>query len=183
MTEQTQRELSALMDGEFDPQGAEALCDLADADPELRAAWERWHLIGQALRGEPVDAAVRGIADAVRERIESEPVQLVLPRRRRGARLAPFTGAALAAGAAFLAVLSVPVLFHDADGTHPDSGAGSFAESAPSGAAEARRWHLNRPQLASKLDLYLVNHQEAAPATGVRGMLPYATLVGYEAPR
>jgi sigma-E factor negative regulatory protein RseA len=46
-----------------------------------------------------------------------------------------------------------------------------------------RRWHLDRPDLASKLDLFLVNHQEAAPAAGVKGMLPYATLVGYEGPR
>ena len=35
----------------------------------------------------------------------------------------------------------------------------------------------------AKLNSYLVNHQEYAPSTGMKGMLPYATFVSYDARR
>ena len=185
MTDERQRQLSALMDGDLDERRVAAACDLIARDPDLRSAWERYHLIGQALRGERVEQGVRGVADAVRSALVSEPVPL-RPRRgvvRRSSRLAPFAGAALAAGAAFLAVFAVPALFQGPEpGNLAPGGDRLAALSAPLPLQE-RRWSLNTPDLQSKLDLFLVNHQEAAPATGVKGMLPYATLIGYEAAR
>ncbi|MFZ1574909.1 MAG: hypothetical protein WAT36_06700, partial [Chromatiaceae bacterium] len=45
------------------------------------------------------------------------------------------------------------------------------------------RWHLAEPELESKLDQFLVNHQASSSVNGIKGIFPYATVVGYEAGR
>jgi len=178
-------QLSALMDDELSSANTGDFLREIGRDPELRAAWERYHLIAHALRGEAVNPSARRLAEAVGNALNSDPV----PLRRRpspapvASRLAPCGGAALAAAAAFLAVFAVPNLLQGPD---PATSEGLDPQAATwtsaSGVKESR-WDLDRPDLASKLDVFLVNHQEAAPATGVKGMLPYATLVGYEPAR
>jgi sigma-E factor negative regulatory protein RseA len=148
-------------------------------EPELRAAWERYHLIGQAIRGERIEREVRGVADAVRRAVEREPT-VVAPRSSRLGRGVPFAGAALAAGAAILAILAVPSLFQGPDPEPEGSSAPRAERYARLDSVQTQRWSRDGQNLAEKLDLFLVNHQEAAPASGVKGMLPYATLVGYD---
>lgn len=182
MSDHRLEKLSALMDGELGDHVAASLLDQVGQDPELRSTWERYHLVGQAMRGETVHPAARRIAPTLVAALESEPIPM---RRRSGggrayARLAPFGGAALAAAAAFLAVFAVPNLFR---GPEVETTGRQAASWGPATGVVERRWDLDRPDVASTLDLFLVNHQEAAPATGVKGMLPYATLVGYEAAR
>lgn len=184
MIDEQQRQLSALMDGDLDEHRIAAACELVEQDTEMRRTWERYHLIGQVLRGERVDREVRSVADSVRSALAPEPIP-IRPRRGdrgRSSRLAPFAGAALAAGAAFLAVFAVPSLFKGPDSSGLTPAAERLVEHDAVPPVE-RRWSLNPPDLQTKLDLFLVNHQEAAPATGVKGMLPYATLIGYEAAR
>ncbi len=183
MTDEQRSQVSVLMDGELDGRRAARCYDLVGHEPELRAAWERYHLIGQAIRGERVEREVRGVADAVRRAMEREPT-VIVPRSSRlgrGVPFAPVAGAALAAGVAILAILAVPSLFQgpESEGWH----APASERYARLDNAQPRRWHPDRQDLSEKLDLFLVNHQEAAPATGVKGMLPYATLVGYEIDR
>lgn len=182
MSDHRLEKLSALVDGELSDHLTAGLLDQVGQDPELRSAWERYHLVGQSIRGEAFHPAARGVAGTLGETLESEPIPMRRqPRRIRAyTRLAPFGGAALAAAAAFLAVFAVPNLFRGPEGETAGRQAATWASAT--GVAE-RRWDLDRPDLASKLDLFLVNHQEAAPATGVKGMLPYATLVGYEGAR
>lgn len=183
MTQHQQEQVSALQDGELSPSAAAHLYESVDRDPQLRALWERYHLIGSALRGEPIEPDYRHIADAVRESLVAEPTILGSTRRRSVVRsgYAPFAGAALAAGAAFLAVFAVPGLFQGQDAERERAEPPiQLAASGPANGTQTERWQTNRPDLASKLDLFLVNHQELAPATGMKGMLPYATLVGYD---
>ena len=56
--------LSAAVDGEATDAEMRRLLDEAEEDPELRAAWKRYHSIGAALRGER-----RPGGDALRERV------------------------------------------------------------------------------------------------------------------
>ena len=185
MSDQRFEKLSALMDGELSDHLACNLLDQAGQDPEFRSAWERYHLIGQAMRGEAVNPAARQVAESVGETLLTEPIPIRrrASRNRSHSRLAPFGGAALAAAAALLAVFAVPNLFQGPDAEPAKSLGQPVTSWATAGVAAERRWDLDRPDLANKLDLFLVNHLEAAPATGVKGMLPYATLVGYEAAR
>ncbi|HYN76229.1 MAG TPA: sigma-E factor negative regulatory protein [Lamprocystis sp. (in: g-proteobacteria)] len=191
MTDEHVSQLSALVDGELLPRHALTLFAAVERDPALAAAWERYHLIGQVVRGGRVQPDARGIAAAVREQLRAQP-RLLVPRAAvippRVWR-PPFAGAALAAAAVLLAVFAVPSLYQGPDpvaalalpaASPLGTASGPRREDAPN---TARRWQTDRSDLAGKLDLFLVNHQEAAPATGVKGMLPYATLVGYETGR
>jgi sigma-E factor negative regulatory protein RseA len=185
MTDQKLEQVSALVDSELSDPLASGLLDRIGRDPELRATWERYHLIAQAVRGEPITPAARRLASSIGEALRHEPTPLrrVSGRRRHPSRLVPFAGAALAAGAAFLAVFAVPNLLQGPDTMTPQPLQRPVASATPAVGVAERRWQLDRPDLANKLDLFLVNHQEAAPAAGVKGMLPYATLVGYESAR
>ncbi len=186
MTAEQVSQLSALVDGELATRHAVPLVHSVGQDPALRAAWERYHLIGQVLRGERVRSEVRGVAAAVRERLRSEPT-LVMPRAVVDVRSriwhSPLAGAAMAAGVFLLAVFAVPSFYRGpVSGTELAADLSAGAQPARSAAIDhaLRRWQTDRDALASKLDVFLVNHQETAPAAGVKGLLPYATLVGYE---
>ncbi|MFB1489267.1 MULTISPECIES: sigma-E factor negative regulatory protein [unclassified Thiocapsa] len=186
MSDELRQRISELQDGTLDPAGTARLVDAMTRDPDLRGTWERFHAIGSAIRGEPIQGSYRGVADVVRERIAHEPA--VFAPRGRGAERArpnrPIAGIALAAAAAFLAVFVAPSLF-DGAGSLSDvpAAAPTFAAQPAALVVPAKRWDLDHPELANKLDLYLVTHQETAPTTGAKGMLPYATFVGYEAGR
>jgi len=187
MSEQQRQQLSALVDGETDPALTHATVAALEANAGLKDAWERYHLIGNALRGEPVRREFRDIAAGVRTRLESEPVPLTPrgARRERESRLSPFIGAALAASAAFFAVFAVPQLFEPERKAIAPVETLAVADPPPQFrlAEPGRRWHLEQPGLQRKLDRFLVNHQAYSPSSGFKGFLPYATVVGYESGR
>ncbi|EXJ14713.1 Anti sigma-E protein RseA [Imhoffiella purpurea] len=183
MTDEHKQRLSELQDGELDSASVTRLLDTVAYDDQLRASWERYHLIGQAIRGEPIGVDTRRIADRVRCTLQAEPAILAHRRRRSPLRqrVQRMAGMALAASVAFAVFLMGPVFYQDALQDTPPAGASSrFAERD---ASANQRWHQERVDVANKLDLFLVTHQAAAPMTGAKGMLPYATLVGYEVPR
>jgi sigma-E factor negative regulatory protein RseA len=187
MSEQQRQHLSALVDGEIESNIAQATVSALESNGELRGAWERFHLMGAAIRSETVREEYRQIASLVSDRIAMEPAApgAALTRARRGSRLGAFAGAALAASAAFLAVFAVPQLFDPQPATR-SPGVVADVTAPPEQfrlPSSARRWHLDKPALESKLDRFLVNHQEQSRATGMKGFLPYATVIGYESRR
>ena len=188
MSEQQRQQLSALVDGEIDPALAQATVSALESSDRLKSSWERYHLIGAAMRSEPLREEYRQISSRVSARIAAEPVPLApaAARRRRASRLGPFAGAALAASAAFFAVFAVPQLFDPQPATQAPEGTSQIASSASIPfllSSPTQRWHLDKPALENKLDRFLVNHQAQSPASGMKGFLPYATLVGYETRR
>jgi sigma-E factor negative regulatory protein RseA len=180
MTDEQRSQVSALLDGELPGRSTMGLYESIGRERELRAIWERYHLIGQAIRGERIDPQARGLADSVREALSEDrrvPMPRLSPWRRlgRNVALAPFAGSALAAGAAILAVLATPALLPDPELHSAKLSASAVGFDAP-GRSESR-------DLSDKLNLFLVNHQALALAAGTKGMLPYATLVGYDGRR
>jgi sigma-E factor negative regulatory protein RseA len=187
MSEQQRQHLSALVDEEIDSALVHATVSALESDERLSDAWEHYHLIGAGIRSEPLRGEYRQIASLVRARIAEEPVPITpaRPHRRRTSRLGPFAGAALAASAAFFAVFAVPRLFEPQPGAPTPAVVRAlppppepFRLNGP-----AQRWHVDEPALQTKLDRLLVTHQEQSRASGVKGFLPYATVVGYEAGR
>jgi len=83
--------ISAFMDGELEDHEAAGQVRRLKEDPELRAAWETYHLIGDALRGHT--------APDVAERVQQRGVCAMEPlfgldkespgRRRRGGHHPP----------------------------------------------------------------------------------------------
>jgi sigma-E factor negative regulatory protein RseA len=196
MSEQQRQHVSALVDGELDSMTVHTTLAALAASPDLQAAWERYHLIGNALRGDAIHPEFRQIAERLRARIADEPIPLAPAAARRGggsSRVGTFLGAALAASAAFLAVFAVPQLF-DAGPTVSTNATTSaplvvVSNTPPHLLTErfevqtsGQRWHVSQPALENKLDRFLVNHQEYSPVA-LKGLLPYATFVGYETGR
>jgi negative regulator of sigma E activity len=118
MSEQEQMsQLSALFDNELSPAESELVIRRVLKDPELRARWERYALIGACLRNEPVRSGSKqpDVAERVRLQLagdaapaqESAPEAAGVVRRNwalfgRGA-----LGGSIAAGVAVLSLVAV----------------------------------------------------------------------------
>ncbi len=73
MRETDKEQISALLDGELPEHEAARCLDRLTRDPDLRSAWGRYHLIGDALRGEPLGLPGGGLAGRVSAALEREP--------------------------------------------------------------------------------------------------------------
>lgn len=205
MSDEALREsLSALVDGELTGVQADRVLDRVLRDPELREQWRRHHLVCAVLSGR---ATAPRHADRLAARVAAAlaevPVRHTTPRAQRHRR--GWLPVALAASLAVIAVvagLSVVEERREAPGlptervtvAAPDlsiasrGGEASEATSSigivPANANRVARtrmtWNDARPQVEARLNAYLLNHNEYL-ARGVRGMLPYARVVGYDA--
>ena len=87
--------ISALMDGELDDQEARNLVGRLKTDPALRIRWDEFHLVRDALRGEPLLSSQFNVA--VTQRLAAEPT--VLAPQRGGSRARRLTTYAMSAAA------------------------------------------------------------------------------------
>jgi sigma-E factor negative regulatory protein RseA len=94
--------LSALIDGELEGDDLRAHLARLRADPELRSAWDAYHLIGDALRGQiSPEVAARVVA-----RLREEPTVLA-PRPEKTDPFGRFGWYAMSAAASVAAVAFV----------------------------------------------------------------------------
>ncbi|XLM22096.1 sigma-E factor negative regulatory protein [Chromobacterium piscinae] len=102
--------ISALIDGELDEPDADKAIAAIAGDKDLDAAWEQYHLIGDAMRANRL--ASLDVRAKVAERLAAEPTVLA-PRRWMRPRKARAAGAvALAASVSFAAVVGWQQLSH-----------------------------------------------------------------------
>jgi sigma-E factor negative regulatory protein RseA len=143
MTEKLRQSLSAAMDDEADAFELRRVLDELNRDPELRGAWERYHLIGSVMRGEHravrpglrerVWQALDGSTDAIQQfeqefEQEFEPAGVppadLAPERQPAVavnrrRIRPYAGLAAAAAVAMAVVFGTGVMGPDAEGPVP----------------------------------------------------------------
>ena len=168
--------ISAFMDGETRPHGTEqAILHLKQYQEHLES-WNTFHLIGDAMRGElPVrdDFTLR-----FRSRLQQEPTVLV-PRLRwhKPLNLALSAAASLAAVAVILTLVITnnplqPQLLQP----QPQLAVAPKPETLPSIETVA----LPQPVPAanrSRVNAYLMAHQEFSPSTALQGVAPYVRTV------
>ncbi len=200
MNEQTKEHISAFLDNELHGGEAGRMLDRVEQSDELRQTWDRYNLIGDILRGEGVRISTAGIADQVRERIEQEPPILAPAAARRRVQfgeswLRPAAGAAIAASVAVVTLLAWPTLepapSGEADGrmaavpVSPPAPVQLAAAPKPiDGLENGTRWrNLKEREMESKLNRFLVDHNEYAASGSLAGMMPYATFVSYDSGR
>lgn len=194
--------LSALMDGELSGPGeAQAVDGLMSRD-DLRQRWATYHMVRAVLRGEIDRELGAVVAERVRLCLADEPAHEAprYPTRRvPRALLAPAAGVALAASVATVAIIGIRGWNAEAPRQPVASEAaapaartpGTSIAAAPSVAArtgEARLADLDgreraiaRPALDNRLDnRYVFRHSEYG-GSGLRGMHPYARIIGHEA--
>lgn len=164
-------QLSALIDGEADDLERERTWRALGADPELRGAWERYHLVRTAVRRELDMVVGPDLVTRIRERLEQEHPDTA--RRFLTPKMLKFsTGVAIAASVAAVAILNLSPLVNS-----PSLTARSPSGSAPvrASVAEARP---AAPAQQRVLNPYLVHHAEFSSASSVNSMSAYARVVG-----
>lgn len=113
MNESIREQISALLDDELSKQDADRTIDQLCQQPEHRDTWDRYRLIGDAIRGEAAGRASPSIAESVRQALQDEPAMIAA--RKPALAEAPWVkavaGTALAASVALAAILAAPYLF------------------------------------------------------------------------
>lgn len=181
MSDSVHEQISALMDGELAEAERELLLRRMAGDPDLRARWERYHLIRDALHYELPDHTDPGFADRVMTVVGDEPLPQAarspLPMRQL---LKPVAGVAIAASVAALAIIGVRQF-----------GGESAPPAVPRVAVRdtsyvqvaGTRWDLRGREIEARLNGYLVNHNEYTAANSLQGMLHYTRIAGYDTQR
>jgi sigma-E factor negative regulatory protein RseA len=179
-------EISALIDDELTQADLRQEIDRLISDPAGRDLWNRYHLIGDAMRRETGPVVDTGLAEAISRKLEQEPVVLapgaIKPGRVKWFK--PVAGFAVAASVAAMAVTLGPGLMTSEQTINsPQAVAKQQPKTTPFYyvAEDGTRWEtLRKPKVESRLNSYLVNHQEYAPASNMKGIMPYATFVSYD---
>ncbi len=111
MTTPIEERISALIDGEAGPFEARRLTRELTSNEALKAKWSRYHLIGDALRGELPEKIPGDFSEQVMARIHGEMPGYDAPAETRGSRwLKPLAGLAIAASVAAVSVLMLKSL-------------------------------------------------------------------------
>ncbi len=160
--EKTREQISSLADGELEGGQASRLLDRM-SDPELRAAWDRYHQVGDAIRSEDLGAPISADFSArLAARLDAEPV-LLAPKRAWTGRLRGWSAAVAAVAAAAVGFFVAPGVFEGhgtSDGTMIQI-AGSTRVSH--GAIVAEASGMKAVAQAGVAD-YIRLHQSAHPA-------------------
>jgi sigma-E factor negative regulatory protein RseA len=163
--------ISAFMDGELEDHEAAGQVRRLKEDPELRAAWETYHLIGDAMRGEAGYAS--GLAVKISARLVAEPTVLA-PRPRmqlRNVRRLALSAAASIGGVALVAWLA---LF--------DNPFVPQQNLAVNQAAPGAQTQLAATPANGAVNDYLLAHQQFSPSTAMQGVASYVRTVSGQNP-
>ncbi len=194
MTTRREELLSSLVDEETSEFETRRLCKSLLGDEGELARWSRYHLLRDALRGNLPIVIDLDFGAKVMAKIEDESAQIEMDHRDwRRTLLKPTAGFGLAASVAVLTVLGVqwytapsPVATRVAQLTTvsvPSDQNMRAVRNQPVYASELslKRRISRNPEVAARLNSYLVNHSEYAPSHGI---MPYARVVaGYETNR
>jgi sigma-E factor negative regulatory protein RseA len=141
-------QISALMDDELDVDASDHLFQALHKDRELNACWSTYHLIGDAMRGNPEFSA--DFEQRLLARIEAEPT-VFSPKRRFAVK--PTRMMSLAASVAAVMFVGWMVLQQQARSPSQDIPAATLAQGNVT---------------PGSVDAYLLAHQEFSPETGMQ---------------
>jgi sigma-E factor negative regulatory protein RseA len=188
------------MDGECDALEAELALRRLAKDDDLQARWQRYVLISEALKNGLPNSIDTQFSGRLRDAIDGEspswpsvdldpPTNGPRPSILAGpnAWYKPAAGFALAVSVALVMVIGVD----SGQPTRVDAGTAGpelSSTSVVSTAAGPRRAEVQNAtpsgvNVNSRLDNYVVNHNEYLSTNSVHGMLPYVRMVGYEPTR
>ncbi|MES9968846.1 MAG: sigma-E factor negative regulatory protein [Candidatus Thiodiazotropha sp.] len=186
MTEQEYERLSALVDDEISESEISGEINKLKHNPESLDIWSSYHLIGDAMRNELGQLHDPDLARRISEQLENEPIVLAPAaiKRKTQTRKRALTGLAVAASLTAVAVVMAPQLINPGGSEAPDQlvSSNQLPKSNTIHVAEdGTRWKLlKQPKLESRLNDYLLNHQDLSPSSNIKGIMPYATFVSYD---
>lgn len=162
-------QLSSWMDNELLRDEARFLQRRLDNNQALRMKWERYHLIGDAIRDSLPAQTSLSLADRVQVALAHEAAVQAPVKRRR-----PVLGFGMAASLAVMAgsVLWTRMQATDMDVQNPTGTAMAMTAAAP---AE----HAVPVETNDQLEAMLANHGELLARSGGAGMIPYIRMADY----
>jgi len=198
MSEQSREQISALMD---DEPGNDFLYTLNAliSNKEFRESWCHYHLIGETLRGNLPSHYDPHLAERISMAIKDEPV-IMVPKTGRfpvTGYFKPALGFAIAASVTVAVIIGVrqtsevpslestQTVAAQQQSPSINSPANQQARVATASAVADKpqqviRTYKTPTDAQSRLNRYLVNHNEYRTNTGVQGMLPYVRIVAHE---
>jgi sigma-E factor negative regulatory protein RseA len=184
MSDKLNEQLSALMDDECAvPELGLALRRLS-GNAELKACWQRYHLIGDTMRNNLPQRVGTEFCDRVHDLIAAEP-SLTRPARSGWQQIKPLTGWAVAASLSVAVGLGFSDIWSsgDASSAAPDTLAINQFSPVP-GAEESLPVQSVSAVVPvtdsnSRLSNYLLNHTEYSSVSSIRGIVPYMHTVTY----
>lgn len=172
--------LSALVDAELDELDERRTLNALTSDADLRATWERYHLIGTVMAREFGALATPGLPDRIMAQLETDTA-----RTRTRLRFWPLAGGfAVAASVTVVAIVALQTLQQplNTPSSAPlavaSSGAALPAAATPATASVPKDVAVAK-DFEEPLYPYLVGHNEFMPTAGMGGMLPYVRVVAY----
>ncbi len=178
MTNKIEEQLSTLVDDEL--ASPDKVLEQVAADPELTARWSRYHLIRDVVTGHiPEQQPLGDILSRVSQALDNEPAILAPVHKRKRTPRIPFImkqvgGLAIAATVSAVAVITV----QQNQQATPNTPSEIAAANPPS--AQVRYVSDTSgldTAVQSKLDGYLVNHNEYSVSANMQGVLPYMRIV------
>lgn len=208
MKEDSRQTLSALLDGESSGLEMQHAVDRLLSDCELRQCWERYHLVGHALRRERLDSDVRLMSDRVHEALAdvslAEPIAAEAGLDQPDSSQGAVSGSAMTPGpsndrlpvrvplapprwrqfapvvTALAAAFALVAIFVIPDEAITGDPLVAGVDDPPLVAPIDQRRQVEDPMIRAKLEQLLVSHHERAPGPGLSGFVSYAAVVGHE---
>lgn len=196
MSEFSREQISALMDGELADNPLYTVNALKNSE-EYRKSWCHYHLIGETLRGNLPSHYDPQLAERISRAISEEPA-VMAPEPGRfslGEYFKPVMGFAIAASVTVAIIFGVrytseappintvqtaAVQQQPSTTTPVNNPRIATAQVATDKPRQASRTYKIPIDAQSRLNRYLVNHNEYRTNTGVQGMLPYVRIVAHE---
>ena len=164
--------ISAFMDGELEDHEVAGQVRRLKEDLELRTAWDTYHLIGDAMRGEAGYSS--GLAVKISARLASEPT-VMAPRIRMPLRNVPRLALSAAAAIGGVALVAWLTLFDS-----PLAPQTQLAATPANGAAQQTQ--LAATPANGAVNDYLLAHQQFSPNTAMQGVASYVRTVSGQNP-
>jgi len=172
--------LSALIDGELESGELQAYLARIKADAELRGAWNTYHLIGDALRGN----ISQDLTTLVVARLRDEPT-ILAPRRISPAfrRMGWYVASAAAGLAAVTLVVWTALPLRQAEtqvnakSENVDLGRSALA---PVATVSVPAVEVKASLSSAAVENYLYAHQPYSHASAMQGVAPYARTIADE---
>lgn len=180
MSGKLREQVSALVDNELPADEHELLVRRFSLDRCLSICWERYHLIGEAMRKSLPQVDTRGFAERIMKALTEDSTLVKSHDPRLINQLGKTAvGVGLAACVAIIAIIGL----RHTSGLHTLS-ASAHTEIVPKaatmqtstvnyGQSRNAAWNGNAPEVQARLSNYVINHNEIATAIEQQGMLPY----------
>lgn len=168
--------ISALLDAELGGPERDKVLSECRKNTELRKLWQRYHLIGAALRKELeivpqpnlVERIVKNIQDIPSERGQRKFSSLFERSPQRTIFATAFV---------FLVIVVAPVVMvvpsYLTDSRKQASVTPTTTVPISSTASQEQEW-------ADMLNAFLIEHNELTPISTMNGMMPYVRIAGYD---